>query len=764
VVKIPRFQLEKFPGSDPRLGIQMKSVGEVMAIGRSFKEALGKAMRSLELDATPKLDFDHLREYLATPTPERLSYLFAALRRGFTIDDLHDLTNIDRWFLSEMAAFISLEGELRDASWEDLTASQLTRAKAWGFSDLELRELFDRSEDDIRQKRIELGVLPMFKMVDTCAAEFEAATPYFYSTYAGQENESIASSRPKVLILGSGPNRIGQGIEFDYANVHASWALQEEGYQVLMVNSNPETVSTDYDTSDRLYFEPLTAEDVLAIIENERPTGVVVGFGGQTPLKLARKLVQEGIPLLGTSFEAIELAENRERFGEILTRLELKSPPYGTATTVEQALGVAEQLGYPVLIRPSYILGGRAVKIVDGPSELGYYVTEAARISDGYPVLIDRFIDHAIELDVDVLSDGEDVWIAGLMEQIEAAGVHSGDSACVLPPVTLSSHMVSRIEHASARLVRELGVRGLTNLQIAIKGDDLYVLEANPRASRTVPFVSKAIGIPIAKLAAKILVGKRLRDLLAPYWPYRTRPGSDADGSSHLEPSAEGVLPTPWPRYCSVKEVVLPFSRFPGADTLLGPEMLSTGEIMSIGRSFPEAFAKAQIAAANPLPTSGTVLVSLADSDKHEGTPLVAQLYAWGFEIVATNETARTLRSAGIPTATVLKVGEGRPDVVDWISQGKVDLAVNTPSPPQHQTQVPSPPLPAGAVERGIPIPLPSKRTVGYRIRTAALEYGVPYVTTLLGLQAAVSAIRFLRTGRPEIMTLDPVNVRLGGD
>jgi carbamoyl-phosphate synthase large subunit len=748
VVKVPRFQIEKFPGADPSLGTQMKSVGEVMAIGRTFKEALGKALRSLELDATPKLDFDHIRAYLANPTPERLAYVFAALRRGYSIDEIHDLTRIDRWFLSELDRFIRFEDRLRHVAWDELDRETLLEAKTLGMSDRELGEIFDRTQAEIRKRRAESGVQPVFKMVDTCAAEFEAATPYFYSTYGGQENEATPSDRPKIVILGSGPNRIGQGIEFDYANVHAAWALQEEGYEVIMVNSNPETVSTDYDTSDRLYFEPLTPEDVLAIVENEKPIGVVVGFGGQTPLKLARTLVRENVPILGMGFEAIELAENREQFGALLDQLGLKSPAYGTATTVDEALGVAEQLGYPVLVRPSYILGGRAVEIVDTPEELRHFAAEAARISEGYPVLVDRFLDHALEMDVDILTDGEDVWVAGLMEQIEEAGVHSGDSACVLPPVSLSTGLVERIESAVSRLVKALGAVGLVNIQMAIKGDDLYILEANPRASRTVPFVSKAIGIPVAKVAAKVLVGRRLRDLLAPYWPYPVRPGARYANRSLAEIlEATHLAPTPWPEHSSVKEVVLPFGRFPGTDVLLGPEMRSTGEVMSFGGNFPESFAKAQIAAGNPLPTSGALLVSLADRDKREGSALVAQLHDLGFEIVATQGTARVLQAMGIPAKMVLKVGEGRPDVVDLIAQGKIHLVVDTPSAEQGRRVRPEPPLPPSAEERGIPLHLIGKRTVGYRIRTAALDYHVPYITTLVALRTAVAAIRSLCIG-----------------
>jgi carbamoyl-phosphate synthase large subunit len=748
VVKLPRFQVDKFPGADPRLSTYMKSVGEVMTIGRTFKEALGKALRSLELDATPRLDFAHIREYLANPTPERLAYVFAALRRGFSVDEIHALTRMDRWFLSELARFVDYEHRLRRTSWEALDRELLREGKALGMSDRELGELFDRPEEEARRLRKRLGVEPVFKMVDTCAAEFEAATPYFYSTYAGTENEAIPSHRPKVVILGSGPNRIGQGIEFDYANVHAAWALQEEGYEVIMVNSNPETVSTDYDTSDRLYFEPLTAEDVLAIVAHEKPIGVVVGFGGQTPLRLARTLVRENVPILGMGFEAIELAEDRERFSALLDQLGLKAPPYGTATSVEEALAVVEHLGYPVLIRPSYVLGGRGMEIVDTPEGLRHYATEAAYIAPEYPMLIDRFLENAVEIDVDALTDGQDVWLAGLMEQIEEAGIHSGDSACVLPPVSLSDTLIARIEDAVANLVRAMGAVGLVNLQLAIKGDDLYVLEANPRASRTVPFVSKAIGVPLARLAAKVLVGRSLRELLAPYWPFPTRTGpSGNNGGLRAVLDASGLLPTPWPPFRSVKEVVLPFARFPGSDVLLGPEMRSTGEVMGFGRSYPEAFAKAQIAAGNPLPTKGRVLVSLADRDKREGTSLVSQLYDLGFDIVATHGTAQVLRALGIPAQTVPKVGEGRPDVVDLIVQGTISLVVNTPSSGREMQPPPAPPLPVSARQRGLPLPLSDRRSIGYRIRKAALDHHVPYVTTRVALRATVAAIRILQSG-----------------
>jgi len=756
VVKLPRFQLEKFPSTTPQLTTQMKSVGEVMAIGRTFKEALGKALRALELDATPKLDLDHLREYLATATPERLAYIYAAFRCGISIEEIHELSRIDRWFLSELAEFVRFEARLRSIPWEELDREKLLQSKAWGFSDREIGELYDRSDTEVRHRRERLKVRPVFNMVDTCAAEFEAATPYFYSTYSGKASEVDPSSDSKVVILGSGPNRIGQGIEFDYANVHAVWALQEEGYKVVMINSNPETVSTDYDISDHLYFEPLTSEDVLAIVSNEKPLGVVTGFGGQTPLKLAHTLVKEGVSLLGTNLEMIELAENRERFAALLKRLGLRNPTYGTAITVNEALHVAETIGYPVLVRPSYILGGRAVEIADTPKELRHYMAEATRISASRPVFIDCFLERALEVDVDVLTDGQDVWVAGLMEQIEEAGVHSGDSACVLPSVSLTEETVASIEDATARLVMAMEAVGLVNIQMAVKGDDLFILEANPRASRTIPFVSKAIGIPVAKLAAKALVGRPLRKLLQPYWPFPVRPGlSNCDCSLEEILNETHVIPTPWPKASAVKEVVLPFRRFPGTDILLGPEMRSTGEVMGFGETFPEAFAKAQIAAGNPIPVEGAVLVSLADTDKREGTALVAQLHDWGFPVFATQGTARILKAMGIPAEVVQKVSQGRPDVVDLIAQSKVDLVVNTASSDKHSNQKPAPPSPDTAQQRGLPLLMEGPHTVGQRIRVTALEHHIPYVTNLVTFRATVAAMRSLRSGSLPVRALN---------
>ncbi len=743
VVKVPRFQFEKFPGASSGLTSQMKSVGEVMAIGRTFVEALGKALRSLELDATPQLDLRMLRENLAAPTPERLSYIYAALRSELAIDEIHRLTRIDRWFLGQLEAFIAMEGRMNPETWEKVGSDGFRQLKTWGFSDREIAEGFGRAEQEVRQRREALGVCPVYKMVDTCAAEFDAATPYFYSTYAGTENEAPPLDGRKVLILGSGPNRIGQGIEFDYANVRAARALQAAGFRVIMVNSNPETVSTDYDTSDRLYFEPLTAEDVLPIVAHEQPMGVITGFGGQTPLKLARYLVEEGIPLLGTSLEMIELAEDREQFAALLRSLGLSSPAYAVAQTVPGGIEATGRLGYPVLVRPSYILGGRAVDIADSPEELESRMLEAIRISDGHPVFIDRFLEDAIEIDVDVLSDGTNVWIAGLMEQIEEAGIHSGDSACVLPAVSLADGQLASIESAAGAVARGLNAVGLINIQMAIKGRELYILEANPRASRTVPFVSKSIGIPLAQLAANVLVGGSLRDLLAEHCPYPTRSGACTATDLDEAVAAGHPLPTPWPGFFSVKEVVLPFGRFPGSDVLRGPEMRSTGEVMSFGRSFAESFAKAQIAAGARLPMDGTVLVSLGDTDKRSGMPLVAQLHDWGFEIVATGSTARMICGMGIPAETVSKVGEVQPNVVDRITQGDIDLVINTPSTglirdPIAPKMKPSDKGPGGASAM--------QRRSGYLMRVAALEHHIPYITNILTLRAAVSAIRSQRS------------------
>ena len=729
VVKMPRFQLEKFPGCDPRLGTQMKSVGEAMAIGRTFKEALGKALRSLELDKTPKLDLNHIREYLANPTPERISYIFAAFRQGLSVEEVHRLTRIDKWFLEEIKTVMDFEKEIKERGLND--PNILRKAKEWGFSDRELSEMLQISEKDVRRIRKSFGIKPIFKMVDTCAAEFEAATPYFYSTYNGVENEAIPSNKKKIVVLGSGPNRIGQGIEFDYANVHAVWAFQEEGYEVIMINSNPETVSTDYDTSDRLYFEPLTVEDVLEIIENEKPEGVVVSFGGQTPLKLAKELAEAGVKILGTDFEQIDIAEDRARFATFLKKLKLKIPDFKIVTSVEEALRVVDELGFPVLVRPSYVLGGRAMAVVESKKDLVEYVSQAALVSQGHPLVLDKFLEDAIELDVDLVCDGESVWIAGLMEQIEEAGIHSGDSACVLPPVSLSDNLIDRIEDVVFKLVKGMKIVGPANVQLAIKDEEIYVIELNPRVSRTFPFVSKAIGIAVAEIAAKVLIGKKLIDLLKPHFPYKTRKVFSKD----LSDFRGGLIPTPWPPYYSVKEVVIPFHKFLNVDTLLGPEMRSTGEVMGIGETFAEAFGKAQLAADNYFPTKG-VLVSVRDRDKREIVPLVSYLYDLGFEVYATNGTAKSLRAAGIPAIAVPKVGEGRPDVVDLIDQHKVDLVVITQSNERTDEIHEIDP------EAKAPLSFDSRRTVGYKIRTGALRNRIPCITTIEAFRAMVSAVR----------------------
>ena len=741
VVKMPRFQLEKFPGCDPRLGTQMKSVGEAMAIGRTFKEALGKALRSLELDKTPKLDLNHIREYLANPTPERISYIFAAFRQGLSVEEVHRLTRIDKWFLEEIKTVMDFEKEIKERGLND--PNILRKAKEWGFSDRELSEMLQISEKDVRRIRKSFGIKPIFKMVDTCAAEFEAATPYFYSTYNGVENEAIPSNKKKIVVLGSGPNRIGQGIEFDYANVHAVWAFQEEGYEVIMINSNPETVSTDYDTSDRLYFEPLTVEDILEIIENEKPEGVVVSFGGQTPLKLAKELAEAGVKILGTDFEQIDIAEDRARFATFLKKLKLKIPDFKIVTSVEEALRVVDELGFPVLVRPSYVLGGRAMAVVESKKDLVEYVSQAALVSQGHPLVLDKFLEDAIELDVDLVCDGESVWIAGLMEQIEEAGIHSGDSACVLPPVSLSDNLIDRIEDVVFKLVKGMKIVGPANVQLAIKDEEIYVIELNPRVSRTFPFVSKAIGIAVAEIAAKVLIGKKLIDLLKPHFPYKTRKAVSKDLSNFRG----GLIPTPWPPYYSVKEVVIPFHKFLNVDTLLGPEMRSTGEVMGIGETFAEAFGKAQLAADNYFPTKG-VLVSVRDRDKREIIPLVSYLYDLGFEVYATNGTAKSLRAAGIPAIAVPKVGEGRPDVVDLIDQHKVDLVVITQSNERTDEIHEIDP------EAKAPLSFDSRRTVGYKIRTGALRNRIPCITTIEAFRAMVSAVRQSRLSDLAVRTL----------
>jgi len=684
VIKWPRFAFEKFPGAEADLTTHMKSVGEAMAIGRTFKQAFAKALRSRELDSRPSHPDDEraLLDSLEQPGAERFDHLLEALRRGVAIDELHRRTSIDPWFLHELAELVAGAGGIRSA----------------------------------------FGGVRTYKSVDTCAAEFAARTPYYYSAWerprhAGDgatDTEVDRGEVPSVVILGSGPNRIGQGIEFDYCCVHAAETVREQGRDAVMINCNPETVSTDYDTSNRLYFEPLTLEDVLAVCEQERPAGVIVQFGGQTPLKLAAGLKQAGVSILGTTVEAIDLAEDRSRFGPLLDELGYKAPPYATATSPEDALSKAQDVGFPLLVRPSYVLGGRAMEIVYSVDGLADYLSRvrAGGSESGATIYLDRFLEDSIEVDVDALCDGTDVWIAGIMQHVEEAGVHSGDSACVLPPHTLGNEMLAQIRAQTEGIARALEVVGLLNVQFAIREDTLYVIEANPRASRTVPFVSKAIGLPVAKLACRVLLGERIADLDLP-----------ADTSND---------------HVCVKEVVLPFDRFAGADSLLGPEMRSTGEVMGIARDFPTAFAKAQAAAGARLPNGGTAFITVADGDKPAATGVATILHDLGFEIVATRGTAQAIRKMGIPAETINKIGEGSPHVVDWIERGEVDLVINTP-------------VGTGA------------RTDGYEIRAAAIARGIPCVTTMTGAMAAARAIAAARRGEPEVLSLQEIHARTSG-
>ncbi|HTP42650.1 MAG TPA: carbamoyl-phosphate synthase large subunit [Nitrospiria bacterium] len=713
VVKIPRFAFEKFPQAEPTLTTQMKSVGEVMAIGRTFKESFQKAIRSLEIDRhgldplwrrkLPRgqegtTDIDRLKGKLQTPGPDRLWAIADALRLGMSIEEIVALTAIDAWFVDQMAELIEFEALLQAKGMELLSpaeeARQLFRtAKAMGFSDRRLADLAGTTELVVRRARDASQLAPVYKRVDTCGAEFEAITPYLYSTWE-QECESRPVGRRKMIVLGSGPNRIGQGIEFDYCCVHASLALKECGYESIMVNCNPETVSTDYDTSDRLYFEPLTEEDVLQIIKTERPEGVVVQFGGQTPLKLALPLEREGVKIFGTSPDAIDRAEDRERFNDLIRRLNLRQPDSGTARSTKEALEIARRLGFPVMVRPSYVLGGRAMEIVFDEPGLNTYMLQAVKVSPQHPVLIDKYLSDAIEVDVDAVSDGRDLFVAGVMEHIEEAGVHSGDSACVLPPHSLSKGLVALIKEQTRLIAAELQVVGLMNLQFAVRHGELYVLEVNPRASRTVPFVSKTIGRPLAKIAMKAILGMTLRE--------------------------QGVLEERPLHYTAVKEAVFPFRRFHGVDTILGPEMKSTGEVMGIDRQVGLAFAKAQAGAGGQLPMKGRIFISVRDADKPSLPPLASALTGMGFELCATQGTAGVLRDAGIPVATVNKVQEGRPHVVDHLKNREIVMIINTVGDKQSQLD-------------------------SYSIRRTALEENIAYYTTMAGARAVVAAIAALR-------------------
>jgi carbamoyl-phosphate synthase large subunit len=705
VTKIPRFAFEKFPEASSLLGIQMKSVGEVMAIGRTFRESLQKGIRSLEIDRfglqRVEADDAELLERLTSARPGRLWAVAEAFRRGQTLEEVHAASLIDPWFLHHLSEIVTEEERFR-------REPDLRRAKRQGFSDRRLAELSGETEIAIRERRLNEGILPVFKRVDTCGAEFEAHTPYLYSTYE-QECEASPTDRPKVIVLGGGPNRIGQGIEFDYCCVHGVFALAEEGFETIMVNRNPETVSTDYDTSDRLYFEPLTLEDVLAIVEREKPFGVIVQFGGQTPLRLAVPLEKAGVPILGTPPDAIDRAEDRERFAELLRQLGLRQPPNGTARSVEEARHLASGLGYPILVRPSYVLGGRAMQIVHTQDELDAYMRRAVRVSPEFPVLVDRFLPHAIEVDVDAVCDGRTAVIGGIMEHIEEAGVHSGDSACSLPTRSLSASMLDEIREATSALALEIGVRGLMNVQYAVVGEDLYVLEVNPRASRTVPFVSKATGVPLAKMATRVMVGRSLEEV--------------------------GFTREVEPRYVSVKEVVFPFVKFPGVDTLLGPEMKSTGEVMGIDEDFGRAYAKAQRAAGMDLPMSGTVLVSVRDEDKPEIAEAVQILVEEGFRVLATRGSAKALAARGISAEVVNKVPEGPPHTVDAIRKRAADLVIST-------TLI------------GDAIAVRDSASM----RRAALEHGVSYFTTAAGARAAAEAIRAMRRGDVRPIALQDVH------
>jgi len=697
VVKVPRFTFEKFPNADQVLTTQMKSVGEVMAIGRTFKEALGKAISSLEIGSCgfePRdVDENGIMEKLRVPNWERLWYLAEALRREIPMEQIHKLTGIDPWFLEQVAQLVRAEEWFTGKSLEDMTAEDLMVAKQAGFSDLRLGQLTGSEGKEVRRRRIAEGIRATFKTVDTCGAEFKAFTPYLYSTYES-EDEAAPTDRKKVVILGGGPNRIGQGIEFDYCCVHGIFALADEGYETIMVNCNPETVSTDYDTSDRLYFEPLTLEHVLNIFEVEKPDGVIVQFGGQTPLKLALDLEAAGVPILGTSPEKIDLAEDRERFKDLLNGLGLRQPANDVATSFEEARQVAFEIGYPVVVRPSYVLGGRAMEIVHDDESLERYMTEAVSASSEHPVLIDKFVDHAIEVDVDAIADGNMVVIGGIMEHIEEAGVHSGDSACSLPPVTLEEVTVEEIARQTRLLGKALDVKGLMNVQFAVRNGEVFILEVNPRASRTVPFVSKVTGVPLANLAARIMIGKSLQDLRF----------------------TEQVVP----EHVAVKEAVFPFIKFPGVDCLLGPEMRSTGEVMGIDADFPLAYAKAQLAAGVHMPLGGTALLSIKDRDKAAVAPIAAHLVEMGFTILATGGTQKFLGERGIPADFVRKVREGRPHVVDAIINGGVQLVINT-------------------VEGAKSI------QDSYTIRRSAVDRNVAYFTTIPGARAVGLGIQALR-------------------
>jgi carbamoyl-phosphate synthase large subunit len=733
VVKVPRFAFEKFPETDPTLTTQMKSVGEAMAIGRTFKEALHKAIRSLEIGLQgfepPEIEtraaseiVEILRHKLHTPNAERLWYIAEALRRGMPVETIAHLTRIDPWFLANIQQIVDCEDEIQQHASIDtpeaiaLPEPLLRRAKQYGFSDARLAALLTQSRQAItpggrriRALRQQYGIAARFKMVDTCGAEFVAHTPYLYSTYE-RECEANPQAVKKIIILGGGPNRIGQGIEFDYCCVHAAFALKEDGYQTIMVNCNPETVSTDYDTSDRLYFEPLTFEDVMNIVEVEQPDGVIVQFGGQTPLNLAVPLARAGVPILGTSPDSIDRAEDRERFQQLIAKLKLTQPANGTATSLSAARQIAQRIGYPVVVRPSYVLGGRAMEIVFDDTSLEAYMRMAVKVSPDLPVLIDKFLEDAVEIDVDAICDGTEVVIGGIMEHIEEAGIHSGDSACSLPPYSLDADTIAALKEQTRAVALELGVVGLLNIQFAIQHGVIYVLEVNPRASRTIPFVSKAIGVPLAKLAARVMAGKILRDL--------------------------GFTQEVVPPYRAVKEAVFPFIKFPGVDTVLGPEMKSTGEVMGLDTSFGRAFAKSQMSVDSSLPRAGRAFISVRDHDKPAAVRLAQELVALGFQVVATHGTAAAIAAAGLAVERINKVKEGRPHIVDLMTNREIHLVINTPI---------------------------GKTSLAdsYSIRRTALTLNIPYCTTIPGAFAAVRGIQALREQEPEVCSLQEYHQQL---
>jgi carbamoyl-phosphate synthase large subunit len=701
VVKVPRFAFEKFPQADSHLTTQMKSVGEVMAIGRTFQESFQKALRGLEVGVDglnqKTTDREVIEEELGEPGPERIWYVGDAFAQGFSLEEVHQLTHIDPWFLAQIKEIVDIELALEKHTLSDLSKDTLLSLKKKGFSDRRLAYLLDSTETEVRKTRHSMNVRPVYKRVDTCAAEFATTTAYMYSTYE-EECEAAPTDKKKIMVLGGGPNRIGQGIEFDYCCVHAAMALREDGYETIMVNCNPETVSTDYDTSDRLYFEPLTLEDVLEIVDKEKPMGVIVQYGGQTPLKLAKQLEAAGVPIIGTSPESIDIAEDRERFQKLLVKLGLLQPPNRTARTEEDALRLAAEIGYPLVVRPSYVLGGRAMEIVHEQRDLERYMREAVKVSNDSPVLLDRFLNDAIEVDVDCLSDGQRVFIGGVMEHIEQAGVHSGDSACSLPPYSLAPDVVAEIKRQTAMMAKALKVVGLMNVQFAIQHADgkdvVYVLEVNPRASRTVPYVSKATGLQLAKIAARNMVGQTL--------------------------DQQGIFNEITPPYFSVKEAVFPFVKFPGVDTILGPEMKSTGEVMGVGYTFGEAFVKSQMGASVKLPTSGTVFISVKQQDKAKAVGVAKDLHDMGFKIVATKGTALGISEAGIPVTIVNKVQDGRPHIVDMMKNGEISLLFNSVEEKR------------GAISDS------------RLIRTTALAQRVTYYTTIAGARAAVEGMKYM--------------------